>query len=385
MSDDRFHLVLFPCLYMGRVTEVDFDFASVWNLQTKLREKVPSIDDQKRILKITNMYMDPHRWKIRDMGIMEVKGTPPHEWTVYERNLIHEVQSLLFLCRVADSNTMLHTANTGHYMATAENFDVALYVIVPDSTYITFNTGTFVPSRQGGLDIAETRIVRPRHIPTPNGFRFDNDLLRSLLQLRQKHPRVYSKIITACDIFRQGYYNDSTFSENARILLQMAAFEIVLELPEAEPRRKFKELIGRITNVDNEPIVSYLSERPGDRRVRERGSVKQCWADAFYALRNRIIHGENPRPNEFLFRRNYHRDISLKFFVKCIQWRIERSLGKELFDYEIRWEKWNDRNTATKGTGFLYELSLRRAWLQEMKKASKRKTKLRKHAAKSPK
>ncbi len=116
---------------------------------------------------------------------------------------------------------------------------------------------------------------------------------------------------------------------------------------------------------------THYFERIGGK-TREVLTIKGIWADLFYTLRNHIIHGLTPKSEEYVFRKQQlHTNIAFLFFIFFVKKQINKSLKKDIFEEEIRWEKWRDENFEQDREEFVLETSLRKSWEKMMRKLSK--------------
>lgn len=259
-------------------------------------------------------------------------------------------------------------------MATAENFSPVYQKFNLENNYMTEMDGYIVPTMHGGLEINKVKYYRPAFILSPMRFEIDKDLFNSLLELKIKRPRIFKRIINATELFFESYYNSTLISRNARILLQASAFEILLNLPEREQRKVFKEKIEKETALPGEKKYTYYSERWRGKKVREHLTLKGIWADSFYTLRNHIIHGVFPSDKEFFFRgKQNHILIALLFFIFFVKKQINKSLQREIFTDEIIWKKWYDDLFSQNREEFVYEpVSLRKIFDRYLRKRARK-------------
>ena len=89
--------------------------------------------------------------------------------------------------------------------------------------------------------------------------------------------------------------------------MQAAAFEILLQLSEYNPaprqdfRNKIKDISVHSGDVMYSYRIKYLSR--GVLNVQNvKLTLKEIWADSFFLLRNKIIHGERVKIDDFCFR-----------------------------------------------------------------------------------
>lgn len=265
-------------------------------------------------------------------------------------------------------------------MVSSENFEITNFSAIKNTEDMTEFAGFIVPTWHGGIKVKENQTIRPRHILSPHLFLTDNELFSSLLKLRIKKSRIFNKIISAVEVFNESYYNSQQISQNARVLLQTSAFEILFGTGTGNGRATLKDFIKKYANYPDDKVYKYKSERKNGS-VDERGTIKELWADRFFSLRNHITHGLVPKPREFIFgagKWQKHFDIALYFFVFCVKRKIEEALRKQIFNDDVAWKTWEDdlfNIPPKKFTGFEYEHHGRRSWERMMKKLGKRKNK----------
>ncbi len=370
---DQFVVAYFPYLNMGETSEIDFGFAKVWNFDKKKGDYIADPAFKQKLEKIFQTHVADGK-PVRGIGVFSIGANDFRKFNATETAQLRVARVLLFLCFVAQWNLEKRDGNAGHGMATAENFDIIFQNFLLGDDHIAENSGEIIRFLKGGFDISQVTFQRPGFVPTPWMFRLDIELLRTLLELQTSNALEFEKVINAGEIFMQGYYNSSYVSQNARVLLQTGAFEILLDFPEQDQRKTFKEIIKQRTVLSEEPTFSHQSERPRGRFAPETLTTKEIWADLFYTLRNHIIHGNTPPAAEFYFQNaQSHTDIALFFFVLLLRKKIAETLPKYPYDDEIKWETWTDP-LGNKLEGFVYHRSFRQLYEPLAKEISDGKT-----------
>jgi len=248
--------------------------------------------------------------------------------------------------------------NAVHFMATPENFNETYQNFVIGNERVTDNTGDILRFSHMGLKLGEFQYTRPGYLPKLMDFRYDKELLEFILKLNHRRPQISRRIFNATEMFFESYYNSSSLSVNARVLLQASAFEILLHLPNRNQRKIFKDQIESITGLSGEKQYVYYSER-GEKTIRETRTMKGIWADRFFSLRNHIIHGNSPPAKEYIFShrgwsQQRHIDLGLMFFIVLVKRQIEKNLHHAFSD-NIIWRDWEDPLTGVRRIGFLYD------------------------------
>ncbi len=349
-------IIYFPYLNLIDRDEISFGDIKVWRFETKSTHYITNqpLRDKIKLLIDSNVL---HEKPIKGVGVLSIGQTDFREFSHEEFKIADEVRLILFLAYLSRINVNLNGPNAGHYAATSENFTFVIQNFDPTSDYIAEQNGFIVKKLVGGYKIGELLFHAPPFVTTPLKFGIDADLIAKLFRIKQTNRRLYERILRATDLLFESYFNDPYVSINARLLLQVGSFEVLLDLPERDQRKAFKLLIAKYTVISSEKSRNYFSERPGGRNVKETAPLKVMWADKFYTLRNRIIHGDKVDPNDFVFiKRQSHLDISLLFFVLIVKELINEKLRtrRKYFLDNITWGKF-ENNYGNPRYGFKYE------------------------------
>ena len=376
----QYFLAYFPYLHMKDTDEVDFGFAKVWNFDKKKDEYIPDAKMKAKIEGLLAVYTSEYKRPVTDIGIISIGVVNFEPFTEKDNELLRLIRLILFICFISQNNTVSQNPNSGHQMATSENFDIILQNFVLDSDFLSERGGEVVGFLKGGFKASEMNFQTPTYVPSSYKFILDGELFSLLLKIKKEKPLVFKKIINAVGIFLESYFNTHQVSKNARILLQMSAFEILLDLPEKRQREVFKNTIEKYTILpeDTKKYETYWSKKERDsnnhKQVQEFLSIKGIWAESFYLLRNSIIHGNTPPLKDFAFKNGQpHIHIATIFFVKCIKEQIQKSIKSYKCEYERKWKTWTDdisRAKPFKRTEFVYEKSFRYLWDKMAKKLS---------------
>jgi hypothetical protein len=223
-------------------------------------------------------------------------------------------------------------------LSTAENFSVIHQNFQVGKDSLSESTGTILTLTSMGYRIGSTRFVKPGYVPSPMRFEYDEALLSSLARLRRGNVRMLRRIIRASSAFYESYYNSPALDVNARILLQASAFEILLDLPEKSPRKEFKNRVEALCARAGERRLSYTFLIWG-KKQRESRTVFGLWAERFYQLRNGIVHGDQLRRSDYVFRgAQHHALIAAHMFIACT-----KSLVNEAYRERARSAPHSDR------------------------------------------
>lgn len=340
--------------------EVNFEplGVKIWNYGLKAADYIPDPAQREVIDKFMNANIR-HKRPVTDMGLVMIGDKFDFRaFTTEEKQLCQEVRLLLFLGSASYSSTMERGPNTGHYVATSENFSLIEQNFEFDGQYTSVRDGYIIEKLIGGYKVGEITFPTPDYTPNPISFRHDVKLISNMLRLRKTQKRMYRRIMRATELLMQSYYNDTKLSQPARILTMAAAYETLFELPETGQRKKLKAEFERMFAHKGDPMVTFISHYEKGKAVKVRKSVKVYWADRFYQLRNSIIHGSPMKPSDYVFRGvQRHFDIAVLFFVLAIKQMIGEKPGiKPTHDF-IKWDKNGGKDDAddVEYEGFIYD------------------------------
>ncbi len=371
----RHHFFCLPYLNLGSISEIDLLFAKVWNFNILKEKYIPDEALRNQVTRMLeyhrNSWPNPNKATLREsysplhgIGLITTSRSTEQEPDEVEKEKINDARFILFINFIATHNTITRNFNSGHSMASSENYQYLYFSTTVGYDHVSENTGFVVPTMHGGIKIDEHLLIKPLGIPHPN-FDLRGDLIKHLLKLRLKKKKVFRRLISAVEIFYESYYNSPEISHNARILLQASAFEILLCNGGGDARKTVKEYLKKFADYPEDRNFQYKSERRNKPSEIENGTKKIMWADRFFSLRNHIAHGLVPKEKEYFFGEwQRHFDIALYFFIFCLKRKIEEELKRELFGDDIIWKNWTDdlHIPPKKYTGFEYDEIGRRYW-----------------------
>lgn len=331
-----------PYIAMRNIDELHFRDIRMVNATQRADEFGPR-DVRAQVRAILAMHkdtsLDPARARpLQNIGvIMATPDFSPPTPAIQRR--LDEFRSGLFLSCLS-GNVELAGPNAGFGLYTAENFDIVRQNFTLESKGVAESAGVIVNITVSGYRLDKTTFPRPSYVNLPQPFRHDENVLLGLDWLHRVNRKLYRRVIDATAVFLESYRNSPAVDVRARVLLQSSAFEILLDLPEKQPRKAFKDEIERLTSEPDEKKYHYTFENHG-RRVPDMRTLKGIWADRFYTLRNHIIHGETVPQSEYIYRKTqHHLVIAPMFFMCCIKRLVdqERCLrnNKKLFFVQLR-------------------------------------------------
>ncbi len=358
-------IVYFPYLNMQQKEEYLFNDGDIkiWNFKLKGKDYIKDDEVYKKVQAL--VCSNIHGGKaIEDVGIVTIGKCDFREFSQVEMETVEELKYLFFVSHISNNAKLGQDVNAGHYAYTSENFDLVIQNFRMDNDYFGLQDGFIVNMLIGGYQIGKKKFETPTYLLKPDRVSFDGHLLKALLELKNKKPMLFKRIVEATKIFYLSYYNTPSLSQSVRIPLQTSAFEVLLKIPNKEKRKHFRESIEKLCSSTNEKQITFWSEAYTGK-TRRKGTPKAYWADRFYTLRNHIIHGDKVKPKEYLFRNKQHYfDASLLFFILTIKRLANNALKEKLFYDDIKWEKKKD-GFGRDFEGFVYEDNYRQAMIEK--------------------
>lgn len=321
-----YQLVYFPYLHLSAGDTLSFGTLTVWD-QTQLSDRVSDEPVRERVATILASHRAPSgrpdkSRALRGIGIVSTGADDFGELVPARLDDLQELRAALFLACLSSDATK-HGPNAGNSIRTAENFSFVTQGFVLGSPYMSETSGVLVTKTSLGYKLGEVQFPAPSHVPSPISFECDELLLGALEALRRTRPKLFRRLLDATSLFIESYHNTPAVDIRARVLLQVAAFEVLLELPERQQRKVFKDRIEEHCNTPGERRFAYKFEVPNGKRADSR-TVKGIWADRFYTLRNHIIHGRRVAGSEYAFRgEQHHVTIGPIFFVHVVRRLVE--------------------------------------------------------------
>jgi hypothetical protein len=352
--------------------EIDLGFLKVWNFDKKKNDYIKDPIVMAKIEKIFATHIT-HFGNIRNIGVIEMPQNQFQQHNQKETELINQARAILFLTIISNNNTVIQDGNTGHSMMTSENFDVIYQNFTLDSDDVAETSGEIIRFNKGGYKLDKIHFLTPSFVPLPTHYRTDSEMLSELIYLRSNKPKVYKKIVNSTQIFMQGYYNSNHLSNKARVLLFMSAFEVIFSIPEKNQRMYFKQNIEKISKINSEKVyTNHWDGNKSNTKSLELLTKKGIWAEKFYILRNKIVHGEDVKSEDFIFeKKQRHVEIAPLFFVLAIKKQFEKSRKTFCCNYEVNWKEYTDYISSSKPKklkAFIFETSMRKLFNKLFKK-----------------
>jgi len=362
--EDQLFVAYFPDLHMKNekefIFELDNKVVSVWNMGLNIQDKIPDDTLRAKFLELMAVHTEGIKDRlITDIGVISIDKTDFRLFSDEENALCEEVKRILFISAVSKFSIYERSANAGHYIATTDNFKLSRKWFRLSSERMTIQSGFIVNKNDMGYRISEVKLRRPSYVPTPFEIKGDQEVIRILLKLRRSNRRIYRRIMRAIEALMAAYFNDrEQQSESARILMLCTAIEILFDLPESRQREHLKSFVKNNFVNNSEKLYRFKSPRSSMRSEWETGGIQVLWAEKFYLLRNKIIHGDTLTSDDFDFRHvQRHVDIAVLFFILGIKKVAEGKSGIKYTHDKIIWKNASPETDMQEEVleGFVYE------------------------------
>lgn len=353
-----------PYLNLGSEAEITVGPVRIWNFDLKKNEYIPDVELRAYVEQLiwTNTSAVTRRGKrppLEGIGIVSIGQTDFRQFSSQEHAAVARARSALFLACLAKNAYAPRNSNSGFSMYTSENFRAVTQNFVVGSPYIAETSGFIVTTTNMGLELGRVQFEKPSYVSIPARVDYDSDLLSELMSNRRYSTSFRDRLFSASAILLESYYNNPYVHISARVLLQAAALEMLLQ---SEGRQDFKNKVEHYLNdkgtirgkPKRETRYRYRSERSRSKNgkrayAEEVRSIKGMWADRFFTLRNHIIHGENVRRREYVFRGHQdHVLIAPLVFIGLVREILnEASVGRgkgKVCSGELRWAQSEDED-----------------------------------------
>ncbi|MGI5841245.1 MAG: hypothetical protein ACOX6N_03450 [Patescibacteria group bacterium] len=241
---------------------------------------------------------------------------------------IESLKNILLLLGILENNQWS--------FITSDNFEVFYQRFIVGETGISTQAGAIHRITTGGYQIGQVAFQKPEHVNLPISFNPDLKILNALEDCltNSSTNKGKSQIIQSLNPLFNAYRNSHEQSWHSRILLMVMAFELLFG---ETGRPQLRNNILKYSTIGYSkkftqykyPIVNY-----GKVTGYEQLTLHQIWAEEFYKLRNKIIHGDTVYSDDFIFKdliniikpREPYFYISINFFVVCLLNKL-RELG----------------------------------------------------------
>ncbi len=235
---------------------------------------------------------------------------------------IEALKNILLLTGVMEINSMS--------FVTSDNFEVFYQRFSVGSEGIATDAGVIHRILTGGYKIDEVVFLKPEYTNIPFKLSLNVLVLRALEDclISSVSNSAKSQVVQSLNPFFNAYRNSHQQSLASRILLMIMAFELLFGETE---RQNFRKNIQKYSQYDNKnQLQTYkypvIHTETGKTIREEQLTLNQIWAEEFYKLRHKIIHGNTIYSEDFVFKdllkiikkKEPHFYIAVNFYVVCL-------------------------------------------------------------------
>lgn len=340
-------LVIMPYLSLrGRFNILGFTFLSAKN---DLPSYITNSGLLSHIRSILSMYKSPSAHAVQNPTIVTYSGTAFRKLQSKTISELYDIRSALIFSSFLKNNSWS--------FSTTDNFEIVFQRFNVGDDGIALQGGFLHGILSGGLRISNTVFTTPPHIHVStfeNGF--EGRVLAALIKCIDQQESVpgCSTIIRSLKSYASAYRNSHEIDQASRILSMITAFELLFGV---SSRAQFRSNILNYSEELSPTRYSYQEEdtRTGNSRPITLTGI-QIWAEEFYKLRHKIIHGDIVTYEDYSFvdmtnslftNANPHLAIAFEVYTVCITNKL-RELGL-LSDYHLvitekKNHKFNDKN-----------------------------------------
>ena len=339
-------LILMP--YLPLEGRINFSGITLWSFKKSRKEFIKDLALSTHLDKLVSCYQFHNGKPIPNPTIIFIGKagfSNPIAKSIAKIEALKNI--LLFTCV---------TENNSWSFVTSDNFEVFYQRFNVGNDNIATQAGAIHRISTGGYKLGQITFAKPEHVNIPLRLRLKASILRALEECLKHSAKESSKsqIIQSLNPFFNAYRNSHEHSWASRILLLIIAFELLFG---KTGRNSFRRNIQKYSVYDSSiklPTYSYpeIDTRTGKPFNDEDLTLNQIWAEEFYKLRHRIIHGDTIYSDDFVFKdllgivkpTEPHFYIAINFFVVCLLNKLREISFKNVPHYVI--------NPDLKGTLF---------------------------------
>jgi len=314
-------LLLMPYLSISDTMLISgFRFVSVKN---SLDKYVTDTATSEHIKKITAMYKSPSGYTVDNPTIV-----------MYRDDTFRALQGKT-MAKLANIRAMLLFAsflkNNSWSFSTAENLGLVIQRFNVGDDGLALQGGSLHGILAGGLKISKTIFTTAPHVHVSSmNLGIEQDVVIALIKCladEMANPKS-SALLRSLRQFLLIYSNSHELDSSARVLGMIMAFELLFGTTN---RGNFRESVKKYADEYNSSQYDYEEEytngvqNGSPKKLKLTGA--QVWAEEFYKLRNRIIHGDVVATIDYAFRdmygtifknKNPHIAIAYEMYAVCL-------------------------------------------------------------------
>lgn len=321
-------LIIIPYLPLNGA--IKFNNLLLWSFQNKRDELVKDEELKKHLIKLTSCYQFRKAGSIPNPAIISIGKVNFANPTLETIAKIEVLKNALLFSSILGINQWS--------FLTSDNFEVFYQRFNVGEEGIAIQAGAIHSIKAGGYKIEDTVFTKPDFVNIPLALKLNGHVVKALeaCLINQGSSPPKSQVIQSLNPFFNTYRNTHEISLASRILLLIMAFELLFG---ETGREEFRRNILNYSSYDASlnlktyeyPIMNTLT---GKIIKTQDLTLNEIWAEEFYKLRHKIIHGDTIYSDDFLFKdlknivKQYdpHFYIAVNFFVVCVLNRL-REMG----------------------------------------------------------
>lgn len=279
----------------------------------------------------------------------------------YSESQITELQVLRAVLGLgALSHSMWYASSDagGHHISFTENLEYFIHRVRVGAESISTEGGVLVSHRNIGTALADAVFARPPEIGLTSRVRCDDSMLRGLSIARESAPSEFRRIVAAAELLNASWSNSQIVHISARIMLQAAALEALLDITRLAKREKAKALKDEIERRCATARDALSSLQLPDDDEPEPRTVFGHWTHEMYRLRNALSHNAHLPPSDFTFRGQHHALIGPLVFLQCVMSELaviaERAGAALRFTHRLQYSSTDEQSqdASSERSGF---------------------------------
>jgi len=313
-------LMIMPYLPLDGL--IRFDGLSLWSYKKLGTKLITDVNLRTHLDKLAGCYQLHKGNKIQNPALITtdtVNFPNPTRVTIAK---IEVLKNILLFLGILENNSWS--------FLTSDNFEVFYQRFNVGDDGLSTQGGAIHRILTGGYKIGEIAFIKPEYVNLPMGFHPDAATFNALSNctVNSSTSKDKSRVIQSLNPLFTSYRNSHEQSWQSRILLLVMAFELLFGETE---RKNFRKNIQKYSRLgERKPLKTYkypiINTATGATLAEEQLTLNQIWAEEFYKLRHKIIHGDTVFSDDFIFRdlmkivkpREPHFYIAVNFFVVCL-------------------------------------------------------------------
>jgi hypothetical protein len=286
----------------------------LWDYSRRAGEEITNPTVASHLAKYFGSYVDHDGTPVKSLTICSHGQTDLRALKSDERREMRRAADVLVFGTIApQAKVAVCAGNPTIGPPSANIFELVGQRFTPGDEWLAIRAGSAVHT----WNISQVQFSIPKPWATGGTFGSpDEALLDALGNMLLSRPPVAARVFRSLEWYRMAKVEDDQISLLTRAVMMATAFEILLEFPQQGKRRHFVDYVER-------EIADPKCKR--ETRTHEGGrvfdlSLPGCWAWDFYDLRSRIVHGDEVRPQDLLFKDWItHLIVADLMFLLCMQ------------------------------------------------------------------